>query len=185
MVQRSQLARNKPHPLLEGTKMSRFLSTLEGAGGLDIIREVYIGTEKYLLFTRYAEAESQWQIGWASLACRVANGVLRSKLHVTVFLQCFWWSRDLGGRAQWERRGEFMHAQIKNSWKICMIFSGDSSFMQWCSQGVAGCGSCHTDLHKIIGSMCLEWKYLGEFNRMEVNFYNGNTVEGSGSFKPP
>lgn len=44
-------------------KMSRFLSTLEGAGGLDIIREVYIGTEKYLLFTRYAEAESQWQIG--------------------------------------------------------------------------------------------------------------------------
>jgi hypothetical protein len=43
--------------------MSRFLSTLEGAGGLDIIREVYIGTEKYLLFTRYAEADSQWQIG--------------------------------------------------------------------------------------------------------------------------
>ena len=43
--------------------MSRFLSTLEGAGGLDVIREVYIGSEKYILFTRYAEAESQWQIG--------------------------------------------------------------------------------------------------------------------------
>ena len=43
--------------------MSRFLSTLETAGGLDIIRDVYIGTEKYLLFTRFTEAESQWQIG--------------------------------------------------------------------------------------------------------------------------
>ena len=43
--------------------MSRFLSTLEAAGALDITREVDIGTEKYIIFTRYAEADSQWQIG--------------------------------------------------------------------------------------------------------------------------
>ena len=45
--------------------MSRFLSTLEAAGGLDIIGAVYIGIEKYLLFTWFTEAESQWQIGLA------------------------------------------------------------------------------------------------------------------------
>lgn len=60
---RSVQARSHTPCFKEKIKMSRFLSTLEGAGGLDIIREVYIGTEKYLLFTRYAEAESQWQIG--------------------------------------------------------------------------------------------------------------------------
>ena len=43
--------------------MSRFLSTLEAVDALGIIRAVYIGTEKYLLFTRYAEADSRWQIG--------------------------------------------------------------------------------------------------------------------------
>ena len=43
--------------------MSRFQKSLEETGALDVTRAVHIGTEKYLIFTRYSEADSQWLIG--------------------------------------------------------------------------------------------------------------------------
>lgn len=50
-----------PYPEFVG--MNRFLGTLEAAGALGISREICIGAEKHILFTRYAETDSHWQIG--------------------------------------------------------------------------------------------------------------------------
>lgn len=45
--------------------MSSFLKSLEAAGALAITRTVYVGGggDRFLLFTRYSEADAQWLIG--------------------------------------------------------------------------------------------------------------------------
>lgn len=42
--------------------MSKFKTTLDSSNCLGLLREVSIGSQKYLCFTRFSEADAQWLI---------------------------------------------------------------------------------------------------------------------------
>lgn len=42
---------------------TRFSDAVEAAGGLGITREVFVGSAKYLCFTRFSDGEGEWLIG--------------------------------------------------------------------------------------------------------------------------